>query len=283
MNCIIVPTDFSSNSYNALELAKALATKSGGIIHLVHIMEPMSTRYFDVGDGLDYGLDEENASQLVKRIGDDLRDLKEKHAGVRYQIRSQVKVGDPFSEIKELVLRYNADLLVMGAKGIRNAKEFFLGSLTDKFVRSMPCPVISVKEPVEKSDFSNIVFPSNFDYESSAATDLLGQFQTFFDSKIHLLNVNTNKHSSIEKGAIDGLRRVAVQHRLKDYTLNCYDHEDEEYGVIYFSDSVKADLIVMGIHEKSGFRRLISGGSIAKKVSDHTFRPILTFPIKRKQ
>lgn len=67
---------------------------------------------------------------------------------------------------------------------------------------------------------------------------------------------------------------------MKNYTINSYSHEDEEYGIVYFADEVGADLIVMGIHEKSGFRRLISGGSLAEEVSDHTFRPVLTYLIQ---
>ncbi len=70
---------------------------------------------------------------------------------------------------------------------------------------------------------------------------------------------------------------MALKNGLRDYELNVTRHPNEEYGIIEFASQKKADLIALGLHEKSGIRRLISGGLLIDEIYDHAFRPILTY------
>lgn len=107
--------------------------------------------------------------------------------------------------------------------------------------------------------------------------NLLMRMQDLFGSVIHIVKINTRNNFSNDIDSQVELETLADRFELKNYTINSYAHTDEEYGIVYFADKVDADLIAIGIHEKSGFRRLISGGSLSDDVTDHTFRPVLTY------
>jgi len=276
MQNIVVPTDFSFISYNALDFAKKIAKKTDGTIYLIHVMEPIVGRYSSIGEFREDDLDDVYNAKLTEKIGNELKALKQAHANRFYEIQTKVLIGDPFKEIKDFITFIDPDLVIMGAKGYTDAAEFFLGSLTDKVVRSISCPVISVKGKVEENEFKNIVYATDLEEENVHILNTLKELQSLFDSKLHIVKINTHKNFRNDIDTMVELRFLADKYQLKNFTLNCYSHEDEEYGVIYFADDRQADLIAMGIHEKSGFRRLISGGSLLDEVTDHTFRPILT-------
>ncbi|MDW3197640.1 MAG: universal stress protein [Cytophagales bacterium] len=277
MHNIIVPTDFSIKSYNALRLAKRIASGTRGVIHIVHVVEPVSGQYSSMGENLGSTLDDVYIVQLVEKLTEELQNLKALNEGHDHQILSYIKVGDPYCEIKEMVEHLKADIIIVGAKGFMDAEEFFLGSITDKLVRTAPCPVITVKEVIDEGSFQNIVYATDLEADNKPMMNLLMRLQDLFDAQLHLVMVNTPKNFHND---IDTQRRMEqlVQHyQLKNYTLNIYNHEDREYGIVYFADGKQADLIAMGVHEQSGFRRLISGGSLADEVTEHTFRPVLTY------
>jgi nucleotide-binding universal stress UspA family protein len=276
MENIIVATDFSIKSYNALIVAKKIARKANSTIHIVHVIEPVHGKYSIMGEYVDDPMDDLFMVKLVEKVTEELKILKNSHTESSFEIETKLVVGHPYSEIKILTKSLNAQLLIMGTQGVTDTEEFFLGSLTDKLIRTSLCPVIAVTEVINEEQFDNIVYATNLKEDDKQMMNLMLAFQGLFKSTIHLLNVNTTKNFKNDIDTKVTLQKLVDRYEMKNYTLNCYSHEDEEYGIVYFADEVGADLIAMGVHEKSGFRRLISGGSVVDDVKDHTFRPVLT-------
>ncbi|MCR9249418.1 MAG: universal stress protein [bacterium] len=276
MKNIIVPTDFSLKSLNALEVAKRIARRTRGQIHLLHVIEPVTAMYRSTGE-LDYDdLDDFYMVQLIEMVEEKLSMLKLEHEKDRFQIIGKVSIGNPFQEIRNYAKSKEADVLILGAKGSTNTNDFFLGALTDKVIRSSNHPVITVNEVLQGDEFRNIVYATDLKADHKPMINLLMRLQDLFDSNIHIVKINTRKDFNNDIDTMVKLQRIADQYMLNNYTLTSYSHEDEEYGILHFSDQKKADLIAIGIHEKSGFRRVISGGSIVEDLSGHSFRPILT-------
>ena len=275
MQNILVPTDFSTKALNALIVACRLALKTGGTIHLIHVVEPLLQRYEGLKNVEDV-LPADATDQLVQRLTAELDQLAEVHKKPGFAIDARVIVGDPFTEISKAASITQADIVLIGHKGHMDPSEFSLGSVTDKVIRSIECPVITVKEVLEDTGFKNIVYATDLTEYHASLAKLLRALQEVFGSTIHIVKVNTRKDFSNEDEIKFSMDKLAQEFGFDEYTRNVYSHEDEEYGIIYFADKRKADLIAMGVHEKSGFRRLISGGSLAEEVSDHTYRPVLT-------
>ena len=67
MQNIVVPTDFSIMSFNALELAKSIAKKTDGTIYLIHVMEHIVRRYPGLENVVEDNFDDEPNTQLTEK------------------------------------------------------------------------------------------------------------------------------------------------------------------------------------------------------------------------
>jgi hypothetical protein len=76
------------------------------------------------------------------------------------------------------------------------------------------------------------------------------------------------------------LDEFARKLQLKNYTTNIYNDYSEEEGVIYFADSINADMIAMATHGRTGFAHMMAG-SIAERVVSHSKRPVFTFVVRK--
>jgi nucleotide-binding universal stress UspA family protein len=68
-------------------------------------------------------------------------------AGLRSQgidVETHRCSGDPARMIVETAITTNADLIVVGNKGMSGAKRFLLGSVPNKVAHSSPCDVLIV-------------------------------------------------------------------------------------------------------------------------------------------
>jgi nucleotide-binding universal stress UspA family protein len=78
------------------------------------------------------------------------------------------------------------------------------------------------------------------------------------------------------------MQDFAKKLQLKNYTINVFNDVSEEEGIVYFSDSIDADLIAMATHGRTGFAHVLAG-SIAEDVVSHSKRPVLTFVTKHRK
>jgi nucleotide-binding universal stress UspA family protein len=78
------------------------------------------------------------------------------------------------------------------------------------------------------------------------------------------------------------MQDFAKKLQLKNYTINVFNDVSEEEGIIYFADSINADLVAMSTHGRTGFAHVLAG-SIAEDVVSQSRRPVLTFVTKHKK
>jgi nucleotide-binding universal stress UspA family protein len=62
---------------------------------------------------------------------------------------------------------------------------------------------------------------------------------------------------------------------IKDYTLNVVNDTYEESGIIEFTHMIKADMIALGTHGRTGISHTLSG-SVAEDVANHVDCPVWT-------
>jgi len=277
---IIVPTDFSATSFNALKVAKNIAKKTNGEIILLHVIEAPSASISSTGEALEDMLAHVYIAQLYAKVGLQLQNLKDKNSEVNIKILR--KVGDPYREIKELIREEKANFVVIGEKGVSDIDDLFIGSLTDKVVRSSECPVITVNQSIENHPIKNILYATDLREDHPKLIEIIKQLQEIFDAKLHIVKINTKDNFSNDIDTMVKMRQLVDKHQLQNYTIETYNNEDEEYGIVYYADEVNADLITMGIRKRTGIRRLINGGDLAVEVAEHSNRPVLTYHFNAK-
>ena len=140
---ILVPTDFSDHSHNALRYAAAFADKFGAEIFLLHVFQDLAVSQPEavtVGPPIMAPIEQFMASaqaSLERLIKDS------KFAGLT--IHTEVRPGAPFEEIVQFATDKDIDLIVMGTHGRGWLAHVLLGSVTEKVVRKAPCPVLTVR------------------------------------------------------------------------------------------------------------------------------------------
>ena len=142
---ILVPTDLSKHSTNALNYAVAFAEKFGAELHLLHVVQDLSMLLPDpVIAGPPVMPPVDQLTGAVRAALD--RTIAEHHLG-HLTVQAHVREGTPFYEIVRFAAEKDIDLIVMGTHGRSGLAHVLLGSVTEKVVRKAPCPVLTVRHP----------------------------------------------------------------------------------------------------------------------------------------
>jgi nucleotide-binding universal stress UspA family protein len=142
---ILVPTDFSKFSQNALTYALAFAEKFGAELDLLHVVQDLAMFLPDVvtaGPPLVPPID-----QLTQAVRTALERLIQENNLNRLPVHAEIREGTPFYEIIRFAREKDIDLIVMGTHGRSGLAHVLLGSVTEKVVRKAPCPVLTVRHP----------------------------------------------------------------------------------------------------------------------------------------
>jgi nucleotide-binding universal stress UspA family protein len=136
---ILVPTDFSSCSMQALRQAVSIAQKFSSEIFILHVLDKKIIEY-----SCRFELIEERKAK--EKIWLKIRkDLAEFTKGVEFgEVRCQKEFvcGTPFEEIVKKAREIKAELIIIGSDGeAADLNGLFFGSTAEKVVRMLPCPV----------------------------------------------------------------------------------------------------------------------------------------------
>lgn len=136
---ILHPTDFSTNSQNAWEVACALAHDYGARLLLIHVEQPQP-RFAELGAVPPLPIDR----TAVER---ELGKIKAPEGDATVVVR-RLLIGDEASEITRFAEENHVDLIVMGTHGHTGISRLFLGSVAEKTLRAASCPVLTIKAPM---------------------------------------------------------------------------------------------------------------------------------------
>jgi nucleotide-binding universal stress UspA family protein len=138
---ILVPTDLSDGSEEALDYACELARLFGATVHLLHVIGIPALGVAELGLAL-------TSTVIDSLIRDDQQALDElvarkKDCAPFGQVL--LRTGDARDLINRTAKDLGADLIVMGTHGRRGVSRALLGSVTENVVRTAPCPVLTVR------------------------------------------------------------------------------------------------------------------------------------------
>jgi nucleotide-binding universal stress UspA family protein len=267
MKTILVPTDFSKEADNALEVAAIIARNTDAKIELLHIVESIHEDSFSVSgtfiqeDGLDKVF-------ILKMVEKAMKTMQQKIKALPLEgikVIPHVKVGSVYKNISNIIAENKVDLIVMGTQGATGIKEMFAGSNTEKVVRLAKCLVLSVKERADKFHLKNVVLATNFSDDAPV-----------FLNRMLYVNTPMSFQSDAELGLT--MDKFAKTHDLKNYSFNILNAYMEEEGIMVFADKVNADIVALSTHGKKGLSSLLLG-SISQDMVNYSPKPILTYNV----
>ncbi len=276
MKRILIPVDFSKEAENAARVAAGIAKRTGSEIYLLHMLE-LPTNTIDP-TGYTQIIAEPQAIYFMKLAHERFDKFKSLPFFKGIKLIESVQFHYAFAGIISESKKNDIDLIVMGSQGASGLQEMFIGSNTEKVVRKSEIPVLVIKEGSGDGMIKNMVFASDFADESKKTFQKIIDFANLFDSKIHLLYVNTIHNFNTTKAVEERIENFLLDFELKNYTQNIYNDISIESGILNFSREMDADLIALNTHGRSGLSQLFNG-SIGQELTNHALRPVITFKI----
>lgn len=284
MKKILVPTDFSKPAQIAVEVARDIAKKSGAELTLLHVIEEATGGSFSVTGqiNLEGNMEEKLFNlALIKKARKQMETLLNSSIFDGVKVKSELRIGTPFHGMRTIITESKVDLVVMGTAGHTKMEEMIIGTNTEKVVRHAKCPVLTVQKKPAKTEFKNIVYATSFSKKEEPFAAVVKQMHGLYsDSTVHLVRINTPGNFQRDVVVKKYMQEFAKKQMLKKYTINIFNDLSEEEGIIYFADSINADLIAMATNGRTGFAHVLAG-SIAEDVVSHSKRPVLTYVVKK--
>jgi len=273
MKRILVPTDFSEQAENALKVAVQIAEKNNSEIYLIHSLE-MPLHISSTG-----GSGGKPESLLFIRLAEQhFEELLEKPYLEDLEIHEVIGHGEVYNDINEVAENKEIDLIVMGSHGISGFKEMFIGSNTEKVVRTSSIPVLVIKNEHENFEISNFVFATDFSEKCCESFKEAKKFADGVNAQMNLLYVNTPGNFITTAEANKKMNEFVDQLNIENYTLNIYNDTSIEKGILNFAKDTNASLIGMSTHGRKGISHFFNG-SISEDLVNHANRPVITFKI----
>jgi nucleotide-binding universal stress UspA family protein len=141
---IVVGTDGSETAKEAVRQATDLAKAVGARMHLVSAYEPVGEGRLreerqQIPEDMQWMVNpREDVDATLKAAGGSIEE-----AGV--EVATYAREGDPADAILDAAEEQNADLIVVGNKGMTGAKRFLLGSVPNKVSHHAPCSVMIIR------------------------------------------------------------------------------------------------------------------------------------------
>ncbi|GJP48110.1 hypothetical protein CLOM_g7389 [Closterium sp. NIES-68] len=144
---ILIAVDSSESSYNAVRWVATFLLRTGDRIVILHV-QPQP----DLVQGVvakDLPLDPEAIESIRTHISKLSRVTLQKCQDIcqsfKFAAETKAEIGDPRTVICEEAAHLNADLLVMGSRGLGTLTRQLLGSVSSYCVHNAPVPVLVVR------------------------------------------------------------------------------------------------------------------------------------------
>ncbi len=296
---ILFPTDFSPFSARALRHALALTRQFHARLKVLHVIPHV----FPAGDSLYSAAPWLLTPEVRHQAEEEMRRFLAPAREARIDHEVEVSEGDSWREIVAAAEEMPADLVVIGTHGRGGIEHLFLGSVAEKLIRRLPCPVLTVCHEEGRTWetpglLSRILCATDFSPTSSEALDFALALALKQGAEVTLLHVvesvpefgdprfpvlpeldrlrQEHEQMSNERlqKLIDGAKggggkveaRVAVGRAYKE--------------ILRIAALERADLIVVGAQGHGPIEHLLSGSN-AQHVIRRATCPVLTVrPLK---
>ncbi|RXG11651.1 nucleotide-binding universal stress UspA family protein [Leeuwenhoekiella aestuarii] len=277
MKRILLPTDFSEDSFNAIQYALQLMQSETCTFVLLHTYTPPMISTHTMLDSSAVWSIQKSVEDNARRNLDDLSEkLQLDFPNTKHSFKTRVSFNLLVPEMGEVVLKDRIDLVIMATQGATGAKEIFLGTNTMYAIKHLKIPVLAVPARYSYQIPKQILFAT--DYSASKGNlffSLLRDLAQTHRSHIQILN------------SYFGVPLRDSQIAFKDY-LNTYfkdiihifhvvDGKEVLDAIEHFESENTIDLLVM-VHNKHNFFENLLFNPTINKIVYHTKVPFLVIP-----
>lgn len=274
---VLLPTDFSDNSFEAIRYALLVFKDMECEFQLLHTyMPPIYQVEYVFGSPGQIGLGDaikENAINDLKKLRNR---LEEQYKNSKHSFKSHICLNTLTAQVSEMVEDEKIDVIVMGTKGAKGAQEILLGTNTVDIIKKAKCPVIAIPPNFEYEVPKEILFPTDYEVDFKKETlDMLLKIAKQNVSSIEVLNVSygydLSEKQQENKEKLDKVLN-GISHLFHDWP-----NQEVIQAINNFQLKHKMNLLVM-IRNKHTFVERLFIEPVIKKIGFHITIPFMVIP-----
>jgi nucleotide-binding universal stress UspA family protein len=276
MKRILLPTDFSNNSFKAIDYALQSFKNKECTFYLMHTyLPPVYNAEYLIGSpgliGLGDVMQETSMTQLEKLKNR----LQKEYNNSKHSFIVHTAFNTLLNEVMETVESEGIGLVVMGTKGATGAEEILFGTNTVHVLKKANCPVLVIPPNFEYEKPLEILFPTDFEigYNKELLAPLL-DISEEHGSQINVLHVSTGYElTADQEKQKNGLQKILAKKAL----FHDVPSNDIINAINDFQAKEKINLLVMVQNKHTFFERLFIE-PVIKKIGFHVTIPFMVIP-----
>ncbi|MDC8001344.1 universal stress protein [Aequorivita todarodis] len=261
MKNILLPTDFSKNSKNAIRFAMKFFEGEACTFHILNTQKPSSYLTADVragsfGSSVYEGVLADNKKELEKMITF-CESISEKED---FTFVPKIDFANIVDAVNQAVAINDIELIVMGTNGATGAAEVLFGSNTLNLIRNANCPVLAIPQGYIFEKIQSVLLSVNYQYDvTDEALEVL--------LKIVRKNKAVLKILEVEEDKIEVMpQKIDFREHFKDITFErfCIKNLPYPMAINAFEQLIPIQLHAMFLERKSFLDRFIFGSDTSK-------------------
>jgi nucleotide-binding universal stress UspA family protein len=261
---ILVPTDYSDASRNALETAIAIAEKNNARLQLLQINDAANRS-------------DEVTLISAKQICNAMAEAIKQKNGIQTDVLFAEGYIGP--TIVKTAFEVKADLIVMGAYGASGYRDYFIGSNSYYAIKYASCPVLTVPEGKKWRDFNKVLFPVRPVLgrikKFQLIHDLIGKNDNHCDLEIFGISIERKEHDARQVTEMARELNAKLRNAAINFAISYSNNRNVAEDVLEKADKVNADLIIISSTVDISNKQFFVG-PFSQRIINHAKIPVLS-------
>ncbi|MGJ8734979.1 universal stress protein [Zobellia laminariae] len=274
MQTILIPTDFSHNSWNALAYAVKLFKDVPCNFYILHVgaLSQSSVK------GNSFSLPMSKITPSIKeKLEDVFQRIKQLPINKEHHFVALQDYGNLVSILRKTVEEKKIDLIVMGTKGASGIQESVIGSNTGDVITKVACNLLVVPENAKFNSPKEIAFPTDYNiFYSHAILETISKVLHMCKANLQVIHVSNIKK---ELNATQKTNKTYLQDYLeelfaKSHSFHTLKDKNVKTAIDTFTKTGNIDMVIMVAKNLNFLQQLLFDSTI-EKLSFHTTLPLL--------
>lgn len=271
MKNILLPTDFSENSINAIQFAMHFFEGETCTFHILNSQKPSSYITADVlygapGTSVYEGVLNDNKKELEKMV----QFCESISIGENFTFHPKLDFDSIVDAVNQAVAQNKIDLIVMGTNGATGAAEVIFGSNALQIIRNVDCPVLAVPQNYSFIKIEAVLLSLNYQYDlAGKSLNIISEIVKKYSASLKILEIEEENVKLKDQ-------RNHIEEIFKEIDFERFSIKNipASIAINAFEQLIPVQLHVMVVESKSFLDRFIFG-SDTSKISYGSKIPIL--------
>ncbi|MEL6918774.1 MAG: universal stress protein [Bacteroidota bacterium] len=272
MKRILIPTDFSKNSWNAIKYAIRFFRGVNCTFYLLHVANLNERPVHSLSFGIPVSSTDIPTKNQLESI---LENAKGYTNPKHHKWVPLLQYGYLIDMMRRQIVENKIDLVVMGTKGASGLKKLIIGSNTGDVITKVHCNTLVVPEDVRYQTPREILFPTDYNtFYSNIILDTMSELIQRSTANLSVLHIAKSNGDLSENQKINRkyLKDYLDEILLKNNGFHLIKGDNTVKGIQKFVVEHKIDFMVM-VAKNLNFLQQILFDSTVEKVSFHTKVP----------